>query len=329
MRLGIVLWADRDIRRLADLAVCAEEVGFDDVWWPDHYMHRDVGATLTACALATERVRVGTAVTSPLLRHPGALASLFATLSEVAPGRIVAGLGPGGWELPAQLGIHQPKPFTATRDAVEVIVALLRGERARAEPEATFPVSDAGLDYTPAGPVPLYLAARGPRMMALAGELADGVITHSLSVPFLERVVEQVTAGAARSHRPTGACEIALWVEIALDDDVDRARDLLRARCLYMVGGEYSPEMIPLYGLDPAEVMPVSEAVRRRDPDAASLITDQMVDAFAICGSVAGAADRIAALRDAGVAQLILSVGHGSSAAAVKAVGEAVREVVT
>ena len=337
MRLGLTLWADRDVAALARLAACAERTGFDDVWWPDHYMHRDVGATLTACALATERVRLGTAVTSPLLRHPAALASLFASLAEIAPGRIVAGIGPGGWELPAHLGINEPKPLTLTRHAAGVLADLLTGQPATAPPDvARFPVTGARLDFKPPQPVPLYLAARGPRMMSLAGELADGLITHSLSLPFLEHVVERVELGAAAAHdrpaanhagnnntRRAGDCSIAVWVEVFLHDDLAHARNVLRPRCKYMVGGEFDPSMIPLYGLDPAEVMPVREAVRRGDPAAHELITDEMVDAFSICGSVQRAADRIDALRAAGVSEIILSFGPGINESEIASVGEA------
>ena len=207
MRLGITLWADRDVAGLARLAACAERTGFDDVWWPDHYMHRDVGATLTACALATDRVRLGTAVTSPLLRHPGALASLFASLAEIAPGRIVAGIGPGGWELPTQLGIHEPRPLTVTRETALLLADLLKGRPATAPAgdHTRFPLTGARLDFTPPQPIPLYLAARGPRMMSLAGELADGLITHSLSLPFVEHVVERVELGAQRAQPPPPA----------------------------------------------------------------------------------------------------------------------------
>ena len=326
-RLGITLWADRDVAALARLAACAERTGFDDVWWPDHYMHRDVGATLTACALATERVRLGTAVTSPLLRHPAVLASLFASLAEIAPGRVVAGIGPGGWELPAHLGINEPKPLTLTRHAAGVLADLLTGQPTTAPPDAVrFPVTGARLDFKPPQPVPLYLAARGPRMMSLAGELADGLITHSLSLPFIEHVVERVELGTAANPATTrqpGDCSIAVWVEVFLHDDVAHARNVLRPRCKYMVGGEFDPSMIPLYGLDPAEVMPVREAVRRGDPAAHELITDEMVDAFSICGSVQRAADRIDALRAAGVSEVILSFGPGTNESEIASVGEA------
>ncbi len=380
MRLGIALWADRDVVGLGRLAACAERTGFDDVWWPDHYMHRDVGATLTACALATDRVRLGTAVTSPLLRHPGALASLFASLAEIAPGRIVAGIGPGGWELPTQLGIHEPRPLTVTRETALLLADLLRGRPATAAATAPaaksdtttrFPLTGARLDFTPPQPIPLYLAARGPRMMSLAGELADGLITHSLSLPFIEHVVERVELGAQRAAaadantadtpddttataaapdaratvsdtadtpvaraaagarraqaapRQPGDCSIAVWLEIFLHDDLAHARDVLRPRCRYMVGGEFDPSMIPLYGLDPAEVMPVRQAVRNNDPKAHELITDDMVDAFSICGSVHRAADRFDALRAAGVSEVILSFGPGISEDEIASVGEA------
>lgn len=362
MRLGVTLWADRDVAGLGRLAACAERTGFDDVWWPDHYMHRDVGATLTACALATDRVRLGTAVTSPLLRHPGALASLFASLAEIAPGRIVAGIGPGGWELPTQLGIHEPRPLTVTRETALLLADLLTGRPATAaadDPAAKsgtttrFPLTGARLDFTPPQPIPLYLAARGPRMMSLAGELADGLITHSLSLPFIEHVVERVALGAQRAQatdatpydtaattnagarraapdaatatapRQPGDCSIAVWLEIFLHDDLAHARDVLRPRCKYMVGGEFDPSMIPLYGLDSAEVMPVRQAVRANDPKAHELITDDMVDAFSICGSVHRAADRIDALRAAGVSEVILSFGPGISEDEIASVGEA------
>ncbi len=350
--LGVTLWADRDVVALARLAACAERTGFDDVWWPDHYMHRDVGATLTACALATQRVRLGTAVTSPLLRHPAALASLFASLAEIAPGRIVAGIGPGGWELPTHLGIHEPKPLTVTRQTVLLLADLLKGRPAAvadpavadpavpavpAVPAATdpaapaasdirFPVTGAQLDFEPPQPIPLYLAARGPRMMSLAGELADGLITHSLSLPFIEHVVERVELGVAASPTPArqpGDCSIAVWMEVFLHGDLAHARNVLRPRCKYMVGGEFDPNMIPLYGLDPAEVIPVREAVRRGDPAAHELISDEMVDAFSICGSVPRAADRIDALRAAGVSEIILSFGPGINESEIASVGEA------
>lgn len=358
MRIGMTLFADRDVAGLARLAAAAERAGFDDVWWPDHYMHRDIGAVLTACALATERVRLGSAVSSPLLRHPAALASLYASLAEVAPGRIVAGVGPGGWELPVQLGIHESKPRSITRESAMILRDMLDGGVATAASEAgRFPVSGAKLDFAPPQPVPLYLAARGPRMMSLAGELADGLITHSLSLPFVEHVIERVKSAAERHrqrtsatpdagdshgtsatsdafapgapHGPGGApdagdCSVAVWLEVCLHDDLDHARDVLRPRCRFLVGGEFDPQMIPLYGLDVGEVMRVRKALRAGDPAVGELITDDMVDAFSICGSVERVSERLKALQAAGVSELILSFGPSADPDEIASVGEQV-----
>ena len=327
MRLGLILWPDRDIRQLGDLAAVAEDAGFDDLWWPDHYFARETASTLAVCATRTSRLRLGTAVTSPLLRHPALLASLFATLAEASDGRFVGGLGPGGFELASQLGVKIRSPLGAMRETLEMLRSLLAGERVEALDNPLFPVVDAGLGFAPVPP-PIYIAARGPRMMELGGELADGIITHSLVASFVDFVVERVRSGEQSAERVPGTCQIALWMEFELDEDVSRARERLRSRCLYMAGGEYSTDMIPLYGLDVDRVMRLRQAVRNRDPDAARLVDDDMVDAFSIGGSVDRVVDRIDAVRRAGVGELILSLGEGVTPARIQSAARAVKEAI-
>lgn len=326
MKVGLALWADRDIRSLADLSVAAEGAGFDELWWPDHYDARECSAVLTACALATERITIGTAVTSPLLRHPAMLASLFATLSEVSNGRIVAGLGPGGFEVKTELGVSVGSPLTATREAVAILRSLTAADTSSLPDGRYFSTKEARLAFA-APPVRIYLAGRGPRMTELAGEIADGAITHGLAKTYLESVSELVARGTATSGRSKGSCEVALMLEVALHHDVGRAHDALRGRCLYMVGGEYAEELIPLYGLDPLRVRPIRAAVRARDPRAPAMIDDEMVDAFAIAGSAELVADRISQLDELGVGSVILSPGKGVSAQTITNLGVALRGV--
>ena len=137
-----------------------------------------------------------------------------------------------------------------------------------------------------------------------------------------------VRSGEQIAARESGACQIALWMEFELDADVSRARDRLRSRCLYMAGGEYSTDMIPLYGLDVDRVMRLRQAVRDRDPEAARLVDDDMVDAFSIGGSVDRAVDRIDAVRRAGVSELILSLGEGTTPARIQSAARAVMEAI-
>jgi 5,10-methylenetetrahydromethanopterin reductase len=328
MRIGLALWPDRDVRALADLCRTAERAGFDELWWPDHYDARECSAVLAACALNSDRITLGTAVTSPMLRHPAVLASMFATLSEVSGGRIVAGLGPGGFEVATELRVTTPSPLGAMRESVEVLRALMSGRTISLDGGRFFPVVGAKLSFRSAS-VPVYLAGRGPRMIELAGEIADGVITHGLAEPYLQMVGERVRRGARRAGRDPGDCIVSLMFEVAVDRDVDRARDALRARCLYMVGGEYAQELVPLYGLDPGAVSPVRAAVRARDPNAAKLIDDGMVDAFSVAGSPDRIAEKLAELGEAGVESVILSPGLGVDRSTITTLGEATRGALT
>ncbi|MGQ0668790.1 MAG: LLM class flavin-dependent oxidoreductase [Actinomycetota bacterium] len=329
MRLGLALWPDRDVRELAEMAVAAENAGFDDLWWPDHYDAREVSAVLTLCAARTTRIRLGTAVTSPLLRHPGILGSLFASLSEASDGRAVAGLGPGGFEVKTNLKVTTPSPIAATREAVVILRALLAGERVTIEGGRVFPVESAGLTFAPPSPVPIYLAGRGPNMLALAGEIADGLITHGLAVPYIQMVAKQVDQGVRLAGRSVDDCDVALMLEVALSDDVGLGRDALRPRCLYMVGGEYAEELIPLYGLDPEAVKPIRAAVRAGDRHAVQMIDDEMVDAFAIAGPPERVVQQLTALSQQWIRTFILSPGKGVDAESLAELGRAVKEGLT
>src|SRR5262249_34528025 len=315
-----------NIRLLSDLAVAVEEAGFEELWWPDHYNTREVAAVLTLCLSRTHRVRLGTAVTSVLVRHPAILASLFATLSEAAPGRIIAGLGPGGFEVRTELRTWTASPLNATRRAVAILRALTEGRVATLDEHGPFPVQGAKLGFE-APSMPVYLAGRGPRMIELAGEIADGLITHGLAERYLKLVFERVAAGAATSGRSPGDCRVVVMSHVAIDQDEQRARDALRSRCLFMVGGEYAEENIPLYGLDPEEVGRVRQAVRRRDRRASELITNQMVDAFAFAGPPEPIAERMVELAKIGVRSVILSPGGDVDFQAIMGLGKAFEKV--
>lgn len=324
MKVGLALWADRDVRQLADLARVAEEAGFEDLWWPDHYYSREIGSVMALSAAATSRIRIGCAVASPLLRHPTILAALFGTISELSEGRALVGLGPGGFELKTQLDVTTPSPLTVTREAVAVVRKLLAGDDATFEKESLFPLTGAELEFTPPGPIPIFLAARGPRMMELSGEVADGMITHGVAPQFLEFASQRIRNGAARSHRPATACQLALFLEVAIDEDRAQAIDSLRAQCRFMVGGKYAEELIPLYGLDPATILPVRAAMRANDPDVGRLIDDRMVEAFAVAGPFGHVVERLAEIAASGPDQLILSPGQGTDAATIEKLGEAI-----
>lgn len=311
MDIGLTVWLDRPPRETADLAVAAEAAGFSDIWLPDHYFLRDAYVAQALMAERTSQIRLGTAVVSPQLRHPALLASSTATINELSGGRAVIGIGPGGFEFPRHLHLAPDKPVAMLRDAVAVVRALFAGEASYQG--AAFSIDGGALGWT-AGEIPVYVAARGPRMLELGGELADGLITHGLAGSYLDFATARIAAGAARAGRAASSCELCLMFDVELGDDEQAALDRLRPRCVVMAGGAYAEELIPVYGLRREDVLPLREAVRAGDLAAAArLVTDEMVEAFAVAGSNAKLADRLRQLHDKGVGRAILNVGAGAS----------------
>jgi alkanesulfonate monooxygenase SsuD/methylene tetrahydromethanopterin reductase-like flavin-dependent oxidoreductase (luciferase family) len=169
----VLLWADGDLASLVTTAVDAEEAGYDSVWVGDSLLARPRGeplALLAAIAAATRRVRLGTAVMLPLLRHPVSLAHQLATVDRIARGRVIAGIGPGA-ELPGThaelkaVGVPSDRRVSAMLSGIERCRRLWRNE----EP---------GIDlqprpFTPGGP-PIWLGGTGPRMLRLTGERFEG-----------------------------------------------------------------------------------------------------------------------------------------------------------
>ncbi|GAB2612096.1 5,10-methylenetetrahydromethanopterin reductase [Pseudactinotalea suaedae] len=305
MDVGVTVRLDQPITQAATMARRAEDLGFASVWLADHYFHRDVSAALALMMTATERVRLGTAVMSPFLRHPTLLASLGATLREIGPERFVLGLGAGGYEFASEMDISMKRPLRVVAESVDIIRQIEAGT-AQVEGE-TFSARGSALRW-PAQPGPLYLAARGPKMLELAGRTADGVITHGISQGHIDFVKERVAAGAA--DRVSGSAAICLMLDVEIGDDRAAALRLLAPRCVTMAGGAYADELIEIYGLDRDEVTALRATVRSGDrARAAEQVTDRMAEAFGLAGSAAEVAAGLRRLEESGVDEVIVSVG--------------------
>ncbi len=327
MKAGVAIWLDWPLPDCVEVAVAAEAAGFSEVWLPDHYFLRDAYAAQALIAERTSRIGLGTAVVSPLLRHPALLASSVSTINELSGGRAIMGVGVGGFEFPTQLLMDVDRPLTIAREAVHIIRELPQGETdIRGE---RFSAVGAKLVWD-GGPFPVYMAARGPKMLELAGEVADGVITHGLAQSYVDFCLDRIRMGAERAGRSPVECELVLMFEVEMRDDMRAAVDHLRPRCTIMAGGEYAESLIPVFGLDPEAVKPLREAVRARDPDAGRLVTDEMVHAFAVAGPPEHLASRLQEMADVGVGRVIL-VFRGDNpedtAAKMEQVGKAIAGV--
>lgn len=187
--------------RLRAVARAADEAGLAELWlWEDCFL--DGGIAPVAAALAwTERLRVGIGVLPVPLRNPAVTAMEAAALDRMFPGRFVLGVGHGVQDWMGQVGARVDSPVTLLREHLDVLRALLRGERVTVEGRYVR-LTDVQLERPPATPLPVFTAAMGPRTLRLAGEAADGSVLTSEATPdFVRRARALVDEGRAAAGR--------------------------------------------------------------------------------------------------------------------------------
>ena len=228
-RVALYLQDKHPIRDGMRYAQVAEACGFEAVWQAESRLVREATIPMAAFATVTERIRIGSGVVNPWTRNVGLLAATFSTLDDLAPGRVILGLGAWWDPLARKVGIHRRRP-------VEVVRRLLAMERVTFHGEFV-DVEDIEIDIVHGDrspkDVPVYIAATtGMRMMELAGEIGDGVLLNYLVGPEYNReALEHLAAGAARAGRTLDDVDRPQLVVCSLDADrslaLDRARELV------------------------------------------------------------------------------------------------------
>ncbi|HET7475133.1 MAG TPA: glucose-6-phosphate dehydrogenase (coenzyme-F420) [Dermatophilaceae bacterium] len=237
LRLGYKASAEQfGPTRLADLAVAAEQAGFDSVFVSDHLQpwRHDGGHApaalpwLGAAGARTERVLLGTSVLTPTIRyHPVVVAQAFATLGVLYPGRVVLGVGTGESLNEKPLGLPWPEQkerFARLKEAVLLIQALWREERVSFE--GTYYRTDKATIYDrPDTAVPVYIGGSGPAATRLAGRIADGFITTSGKAPSLyaDTLMPALAEGAGKAGRDLADIDRVIEVKVSFDSDHARA----------------------------------------------------------------------------------------------------------
>ncbi len=305
------------LRRVADAARAAEAAGFDDVWTLDSPLLAgrllDPYVALAACAGTTSRVRLGVAVTNPVTRHVVATAGAILSLDDCSDGRAVLGIGSGDSAM-RTLGLHAADAdgtHAARREALRAAVATLR---------AIFggqPVAFGGDPLrlpTPRRPVPIYVAATGPRMLELAGEIGDGVIIQvGIYRPCLEEAIAAVRRGAARAGREPRAVELVCSTFTAID--ADRARAIDHARPLAAWFYAVTPRLVQQAGLPVTRRQPLEPVYpdishpldhAHAMGEARRYVPDEAVEKFCLVGSPAECAERLRELAALGIQQVLL-----------------------
>lgn len=311
IRVGVRIPPCDRVDRLAGTARRAEELGFDQVWFPDsQLLWRDVFTALTAAALGTERIGLGSAVTNVVTRHPAVVASAARSVAELAPGRFTLGLGVGNSSV-GPVGMRS-STGAELRAGIATLRALLKGQ------ECDFNGVRSRL-RDPDPDVPIHVAASGPRNLRLAGEIADGVILLSgVSRTTLAGATARVREGAEAAGRSTEAIPLTVSAFCAVTDDVEAEARLLKPICASIAQNGGAP-FLAMAGIEldvPARVEGVyPDLVHAEDWDAAVKICSAWVSddtalrfaqEFCLFGTAKEIAERLTALHAEGVTDVFL-----------------------
>jgi 5,10-methylenetetrahydromethanopterin reductase len=264
---------------------------------------------MTACLSATTRLQIESLVTDPYVRHPSLTAAALATMDELAPGRAIMGIG-GGIEQPAFWGETRRQPVQAVRETVEICRRMWRGEKVEFDGQV-MQLHDARLQFVAPRPdIDVLIAARGRGMLALAGELADIVHLASffINVGHHRENLDAVRAGAGSAGRAMGSFEVDISMPCSISDDREAAREAARRPAAQGILWTAAAERYSRGRTDwirpsqfrvPDEVV---EALSSRwdfwtqpqlPAELAKLITDDILDEFALAGTAEECAARL------------------------------------
>lgn len=231
-RVALYLQDAHDLRDGLDYVRYAEERGFEAVWQAESRLVRDAIVPMAAYAAVTKKLKVGSGVINNWTRNIGLLASTFLTLDDLAPDRIICGIGAWWDPLAKNVGIDRRKPLTAMREIVTVLRRLLNMERVTFDGEFVH-VSGIELDVVhgrrePRN-VPIMIGATGDNMMEMTGEIGDGVVLNYCVEPsYNNRALELLDAGAKKSGRRVDDLDRPQLIVCSVDHDHDKAIDSTR-----------------------------------------------------------------------------------------------------
>lgn len=288
LKQGIVaFWKNYDRKAVIRAAQVAEELGYDSIWIPEAWGYEQF-QLLTEIALKTKRIKVATGIANVFSRSAGLLAMSAATLDEISEGRAIIGLGTSGKLVVENFhGVPYAKPLTRLRETIGIMRALWRGERLRPELSTLFDARQFKLEMTPLRPsIPVYVASLQQKAIREIGGMADGWLPTFWPYRHLRDGIALLAEGARAAGRDPQAIEVAPFVGVVPMDDVAAARAMIKPLVSFYIGGmgTYYHAMFCRYGFQETadRVRDLYNSGRRRE--ATEAVSDELIDAIAICG---------------------------------------------
>ena len=332
LQLGIHLGERFTLDETMAAADLAEQYGFDSLWVAEGRLTRDALTIMALIADRTSTVRVGSGVVNNKSRNAALMAVSFKTLDEIAPGRIICGIG-AWWEpLASKVGTPLKKPVSAMREYVDVLQRFFRNEEVTVDGEF---VQMDGVRFdrmyadNVAVDIPIYAGAVGPRMLELSGEIMDGVyLDFLLPVSYVEFARKQLDKGLATRTDGVTAVDITQTIACAVDDEdprraIDACKNFLT---MYLM---QQPHIAEHAGVAPAVVEQIQQvagwpATPEDIEEAMQFVSDEAVHAVCAAGSTADVVAKLEEYHRAGVRVTVLNPLGANKLGTIEAVARAV-----
>lgn len=291
-RVALYLQDAHDLKDAIRYVQYAEQRGFEAVWQAESRLVRDAIVPMAAFAATTSRIKIGSGVINNWTRNAAVIAATFLTLDDLAPDRIICGIGAWWDPLASKVGIQRRKHLLAMREVVTVVRDLLARKRVTYHGEFVN-LTDVELDVVHGRKeprsVPIYIGATGMQMMALTGEIADGAVLNYLVSPkYNEEALAQLEIGAKKSGRSLDDIDRPQLVVCSVDNDRKKALDSARKLVTQYLGQQ--PHIMKASGvrqelLDEIAQVLTWPATEEQIEQAMRLVPDDVVQSVTASGS--------------------------------------------
>ena len=283
LKFGACIFAQQPLPEVVRIAQLAEELGYDSLWIADsQVLCRELYVTLTACALGTSRIKLGAGVTAPYTRHVSVTASAFASLNELAPGRVILGVSTGN-SLVRTIG-RRPARIAEMEEYVGKLTDLLDNRDTDFDGGVRGGIS--WLDSPTQ--IPIYVAGTGPKMLKAATKMTSNIILMAGSGPaFLQEGLEKTYAGMGEAGKDIAEAEVIMWVPFAIAKEGDVAREHVSKHVASLLS-RVNPDLFEEEDREAIERIKKGFSPYPHDPNApknAGGVPDKFIDQLALAGN--------------------------------------------
>lgn len=299
MKFSLELLPNEPIKDIIEIIQLAEDIGFENVWITDHYNNRDVFEVLSLAAYETSTIKMGSGVSNPYVRNPVTIAAATSTLNEISEGRAILGVGPGDKATMETLNLSWNKPVKTVKEAILDIRNLLNGETLE---HGAFLSGTKKIENH----IPIYMAAQGPMMLKGSGEVADGCLINASNPKDFEIAIPLIKEGLLKSNKSDKDFTFAAYTACSVDEDIVEAYNQSKIVVAFIMAG--APDVVlerHNISLDTANT--VRTALSNHDfKTAVSLIDEDMINAFSVCGTPANIEDKINQMSTLGINEFVV-----------------------